>query len=307
MNYINVFLLCFLLIVVCSVSDRFAYDLEKFSVISPEFEYGFAKSSAIPSVIWTYWEHKTLPKIIQVCIDSWRRHNPGYKVVIITKENVQTYWPEYDPTVLKHNDSPARFSDFVRLNVLASHGGIWMDASIFCTKSLNWLHAHHNRGQHEFIGYFMQSFTTNPKFPVIESWFFACIPNSTIVNMWRTELMRINEYDAVSDYIHDVRKNGVDTQNIPSSLLSYLAIHVAAQSVLQKQLNNNVQKHVKVFKAEDGPFRYLSQNGWESQRSFSAMCEDEDLLSNGFFKMRGSERDYLERNEGILTACLTRV
>lgn len=64
------------------------------------------------------------------------------------------------------NDSPQRNSDFVRLI-------IWMDASIYATKSLDWIDK--ERKGKGVVGYYLPSNVTIPKYPVIDSWFIASV------------------------------------------------------------------------------------------------------------------------------------
>lgn len=250
--------------------------------------------SDIPNIIWTYWDSvKDMPPVVHTCIRSWRAMNPTYDVRLITKQNINTYWPEYRLEMLKHNDSPARFSDFVRLHVLSRHGGIWMDASMLCTRSLNWLHVQQKQTRVEVIAYYMHGFTTRPEFPVVESWFIACVPGSKLLELWKKEFMRINDYDTVQEYVDSVQAAGVDLQMLLSP--TYLTIHVAAQVVLQKQVApEDIQKVLLVLKAEDGPFKYLVSQGWDIKKAIESLCTSPRAAAAApLIKLRSTERSYL--------------
>jgi hypothetical protein len=154
-----------------------------------------------PKKIWTFWDSEKLPLVVQKCIDTWRKHNPDYEITVINKNNISNYT---DANILgmKHMESPPRLSDMVRLHVLDKHGGFWMDATIICHKSLEWI----REKNVDFFGYYLDGFTL-PEFvetsPVIESWFFACVPNSSLVNDWKNEFLEIQKYDNIDvcDYI----------------------------------------------------------------------------------------------------------
>ncbi len=90
------------------------------------------------------------------------------------------------------NKMPQRVSDIARLYAIAEHGGIWADASVLLTRSLDWvlelqvkqlvvgwsmvhLAGLQRRIMHlqekddlEFVGYYLRSDTTIPASPVIE-------------------------------------------------------------------------------------------------------------------------------------------
>jgi len=82
-------------------------------------------------------------------------------------------------------DSITRKSDFIRLELLSKYGGIWMDASIICKYSLNWIHAYQKNTDAEMVGYYINGFTTIEKYPVVENWFISCIPKSRFIELWK--------------------------------------------------------------------------------------------------------------------------
>lgn len=217
--------------------------------------------SAIPSVIWSYWDGD-IPHIVHACMDSWRRHNPHYKIILLTKDNLASH-TTFKFGALRHaNESPARFSDFVRLQILSEHGGFWIDASIICNAPLTWVHEARQRENAELVGYYNATFTTQRWFQrskVIESWFLACIPNSRFVRDWRDEFLRINNYATVDGYLDAVRKRGTDLQNIEGP--NYLAIHVSAQVIMQQQPPHSLSKgayRLYLQACEDTAFKFLA-------------------------------------------------
>jgi len=267
-----------------------------------ELSYGAEEKSEIPNLIWTFWDSPNLPKTVEKCIDSWRYYNPGYTVTLLTKQNIGKYLPEINISNLKHSrDSPARFSDFVRLHILAKYGGIWIDSSIICHKPFSWIHAIQKSTRAEFIGYYLDGFTESEwkqTSPVIESWFLAAVPNSTFVQDWKTEFIRTDNFDDIDDYLHDVIDNhSISIQNIQGP--NYLTIHVSAQKILQK---NRGKYNIFVFQAERGPYQYLALNEWDSERSIQHITNP--TKNRAFFdfpiiKMRGCERGPMDQNPNI--------
>jgi mannosyltransferase OCH1-like enzyme len=153
-------------------------------------------SNKIPNKIWTFWDGE-VPDVVEKCISSWRKYNPTYSIVVLNKENLSNYLEPQEIEILNHpnfNDSVQRFSDVVRLLILSKYGGFWIDASIICHTSFDWIHEIQEKKQVEIVGYYLDGFTLSDykiHSPVIESWFFACIPNSPFVKDWCNEFLSI--------------------------------------------------------------------------------------------------------------------
>lgn len=227
--------------------------------------------SDIPRRIWTYWDGDP-PEIVTKCIDSWKKYNPEYTITLLNKETTKHLHG------LKHGGSPNRYSDYVRLDYLSKYGGIWIDASIFLNESLDWV-----QNNNDFTGYYIDQFTIRNDWPVVESWFLSCPKNSKFMKDWRDEFFRLEEFDTVGEYLDDVKNLGVDFSKIVGP--DYLAIHVAAQKIIQK----NGPYDLKLIKAEDDAFRYLADHGWNSEEATKEFCQGK-YKSQKIVKMRGLER-----------------
>jgi hypothetical protein len=139
----------------------------------------------------------------------------------------------------------------------------------------------------EFIGYYIGGMTTSA--PVIENWFYSAPPASPFVVAWRDEFSKIADFSSVSDYVENRRNLGLDISKIINP--EYLAQHVAAQKVLQ--LDDYPRDRLFLRRAEDGPFRYLADNNWDSKVALHAACQD-SKYQGPMMKMRGVERGVLE-------------
>lgn len=91
--------------------------------------------------IWICWlqGEESAPQLVKNCINSVRRNANGHKVIIITKDNFKDYvdipdyiLEKYEKGIISH----AHFSDIMRMSLICKHGGIWIDATVFCTKKL---------------------------------------------------------------------------------------------------------------------------------------------------------------------------
>tara|TARA_Y100000389_G_C17445970_1_gene511620 strand:+ start:1259 stop:2146 length:888 start_codon:yes stop_codon:yes gene_type:complete len=254
---------------------------------------------SIPKIIWTFWDGEP-SELVKKCIRTWKRHNPDFEVIVLDKENVKTYLPDLEIDKLKHVDGIAHLSDIIRVHILALYGGIWSDASILCTKPYDWILQKQEDTNAEFVGFYIDDFTTE-KYksysPIIENWFFACVPNSQMMKDWRDKLMYSQQFASNSDYIDDLRAT-TDFQNIDGP--NYLWMHCALQNCLQK---NKGKYRFEVIKAEDGPFKYLVDSKWDKATAIDKLFECKKSPKNGdlfdvpFIKFRGCERPFLENRD----------
>jgi len=245
--------------------------------------------SDISKNIWTYWDDENkIPKTVKMCMEGWKKYNPNYKITLLTKKNFYNY-VKIPKNILSHprfNDMPQRFADLIRLWVLTEHGGVWIDSSIILRKSLDFLIPK----DIEYYGYYIDSMTKNKKYPVIENWFFACVKNSKFMRLWRDEFSSIVKYPSTEKYIESRKKMGVDFQGI--YIPNYLTMHISAQKILQ--IDKYPLNSIILKKAEDGPLKYLFEKKWNAKNAFKLACNNSQY--NTFMKMRGNERNVLEKN-----------
>ena len=202
-------------------------------------------------------------EVVEKCVESWKFYNPSYKVVILNKSNCRHYIDDDIDSIKHGKDSMARFSDYVRLCVLAKYGGFWIDASIICHHPFTWLHGVQKKLDVELVGYYMDGFTLEeykPYCPVIESWFFACIPNSNYMKDWKNEFLSTKDYNTIDDYLTNIDSQLISRQKI-GGLSNYLAIHIAAQKIMQ---TNRDKYNICLFSECNGPLKPLCENGWDS-------------------------------------------
>jgi hypothetical protein len=94
--------------------------------------------------IFVFWNQgwKDAPYICKMCLNSWRKYNgDAYEIVAIDNETISHYIN--DPVIVKTINDIGTFkswtqaSDLLRINLLAMHGGFWVDSTMLCTKPIN--------------------------------------------------------------------------------------------------------------------------------------------------------------------------
>lgn len=191
----------------------------------------------LPKIVWTHWDSDDLPEVCRLCIARTRRVLHDWDVRFITT-----------PEFLKLYSPPAEFgslakqaqSDFIRLWLLKEYGGTWMDISIVLNKSLNDLYDESVATQAECTGFYLDGYTTNPSYPVFESWFIMAPIGSRVIASWYEEF-----YKAVTmgfaKYKKAAQAEGVDMQRIfQNENDTYLTIHLCYQVVIQKRMQANI-------------------------------------------------------------------
>ena len=209
----------------------------------------------IPKVIWTYWHDKSnMPETVQKCIESWRKHCPGWDIRILGQGDTETY---------RHSvDSSQKHSDFVRLDMLQKHGGVWMDASVFLNGPLDWIYEDPGA---DFVGYEFKRNEMRPEWPYVENWFMAAPKGSRFIGDWHREFMKYNEYPSVDEYVKN-EMEGVDLSGVPS--LSYHSAYMSCQKCIQKMGPYNL----KLTVADTDGFKHLQDTGWNYEAAAKNFC-----------------------------------
>ncbi len=129
----------------------------------------------VPKTIWFLWLQGIVnaPIIVRKCYQSWLVQNPGWDVVVLDQSSIRDY-----VSIETLHMTPQALSDILRINILAEHGGVWVDATCFCMKPLDsWLFDNMSTG----------FFAFNRPGPdrMLSSWFLASEINNRITLTYR--------------------------------------------------------------------------------------------------------------------------
>ncbi len=94
-------------------------------------------------IIWQYWgtgwNDDDLPDIVRLCRKSVEKYKGDYEVIRLSDENINEYieLPEFIQEKKKKGQIPFPFfADILRLALLYTYGGVWLDATILLTDFL---------------------------------------------------------------------------------------------------------------------------------------------------------------------------
>ena len=114
------------------LEKKYKWKLEEFDKAYTEKEH---KSS---DTIWICWFQgmDNAPDLVKKCYQSVIKNNPDKKVIVITEKNISDYvtFPEYIVTKWKQGViTHTHMTDLLRLELLITYGGLWLDATVLCT------------------------------------------------------------------------------------------------------------------------------------------------------------------------------
>ncbi len=113
------------------LAARYAHALDGL----PAHAAGAKKSS---NQVWVCWLQgmQNAPMFVQHCFRSLQENLPDREIVLITSDNFEKYVTLPDYILEKWRSgviTNTHFTDILRLELLISYGGAWIDATVLCT------------------------------------------------------------------------------------------------------------------------------------------------------------------------------
>lgn len=253
-----------------------------------------ASTAAVPKVLWTYWQTAPAPDFVQACLDNWQQHAPDHQVRLLDRSSLLQWLPELRADF---DTLPAyRQADWLRVQLLARHGGIWMDASMLLSRDLSWLHETQRRRAADYVGFYIDRYTTRPELPIVENWMMASVPGGRFVTALAEAFdSALDEgAEALLARLEAEGRHGRVVQGLTEDFQRYLLMHVAASELLDRQPQ---LARLVLLRAEDGPFAWHAGVGWRKRHFFArlALAPCPRMLP-AVLKLRGGDRTVVARN-----------
>ncbi len=141
---------------------------------------GDARGHGGERLVWITWfqGETAAPPLVKTCIESWRRHNPTWDVRVLDQNTLKDVRAFENIPPAARRLPHAALSDVVRVNLLATQGGVWTDASCLCRAALDsWL-----PDVTRPAGFF--GFDRPSPDRLIASWFLASEADHVLVRRW---------------------------------------------------------------------------------------------------------------------------
>jgi hypothetical protein len=145
-------------------------------------------------IVYILWLQgfENAPFPVKHCLQSWIDYNPTWNIVQLDENCLSKYinLDEVIPRLLQNpNVLKCHIADIVRLLLLEKYGGVWVDATTFCNRSLDeWLPEYVKTGFFAF---------DKPRFPVItkklflSNWFLYSEKRNHIITQWSKKMVEL--------------------------------------------------------------------------------------------------------------------
>lgn len=251
-------------------------------------------SAPIPRIIWTYWHAAPPPDFIQGCLENWQRFAPDHEIRRLDRNSALNWLPalrtDFDAL-------PAyRQADWLRIQLLARHGGVWMDASMLLACDLDWLHQQRERCAASYVGFYIDRFTTRPDQPIVENWLMAAAPGCPFARALADAFDQALDEgaEAVLARLAEQGRTARVLQALDPDSQRYLLMHVVVADLLDRHA---AAYRLVLLRAEDGPFAWLSRVGWRKTHLYVRIgltpCP---RRLPALLKLRGNDRRVVEKH-----------
>lgn len=186
------------------LAERYGHILREAVLASRQRE---KEEGKVPPIIWTCWLQGVdqASDFIHLCMASQRKCWEGFEQHILTLDNLHE-WVDIPQFVIDKYVSKkmpaALFSDILRMAVLKKYGGIWLDASVFCTGFLNESLQRQRESILDSPFTIFRYYRRGEKQPSgLSSWFIAAHSGSEIATVVYDMLVAYwRDYDCTIDY-----------------------------------------------------------------------------------------------------------
>lgn len=242
-----------------------------------------------PKKIWIYWQGNEC-NLVQTCVEKIKLFNPKFELYFLNQDSIKKYSQiDYDNY---SQLTPQLKSDLIRLDLLTTYGGYWLDASILTFENLDWIQELITNHKTNSFGYYRRKNTIIPSYPVIETWLLATPPNQDFFKAWKNELIHVIERTPKA-YIKHLKESLLDAQDYFQKIgrLEYLCAYVAAQRVMRNHLPS-----MTLINCDQNAFLLQTQFQWDKYKVLHALAIDKKPETMPkLIKLVGKERNLINK------------
>lgn len=244
-----------------------------------------AGKSAIPKVIWMYWDTPAPPEAIMAFYNKMKAINSQHDIILLDRNSLKKYLPmlhfDHQEIGLAHR------CDVIRLALLKRYGGIWVDCATLVYRDFSWVH---QRSGYDLVGYYSDASTLEKRFPVIESWFMAAPPDNPFISRWLTLMMPLTKISA--EHYYRQIKGRPDFARIKQAVPGGSAFISHYLSQLAMRETDGVNLYLK--KCESSAFYYQHVfKGNSLKMSLFLLCIRQPAFHPNLIKLSHSDRQFL--------------
>jgi hypothetical protein len=126
------------------------------------------------------------PPVVQQCVESWKFHHTHWKIELLDISKVSNYIT-LEPVFLS-SIAKCELANVIRMLLLEKYGGVWVDATVFCTKSLDdWL------GSYIQQGFF--AFDRPGRDRLLSNWFLYAEQDNYLLQKWCSATLHFHRHN----------------------------------------------------------------------------------------------------------------
>ena len=102
------------------------------------YKFEIYTKNDMDNIIWIFWYQgmENAPELIKKCYQSVKKNLNNYKIILLDKNNYMSYVDIPDYIIEKFEKKMitiTHFSDLLRSAILVKYGGLWLDATVYCS------------------------------------------------------------------------------------------------------------------------------------------------------------------------------
>jgi hypothetical protein len=242
--------------------------------------------STLPKIVWTHWDSENPPEQVQKIVERMRKILPDWQVRFITTDQYLTSINQEEIPPGFQNLKVQHQADWIRLKLLKSYGGCWIDSGIILNQSINPLYRECVSNKADLLVFKILKTQTNPKYPIGENWFIMAPPNSPVITVWLDEYERAIRM-GFKRYQDKIKEEGVDLQKLTEYGV-YLTQHGSYQKVIQQRMPPGAKIIYHV--AEDTMFKIHATCNWDKSCIHKKLQDVKYCRTIPYIKLRGGDR-----------------
>jgi hypothetical protein len=256
------------------------------------------QKNTYPKILWIYWDKEELPHNIKLIKDYNNDKLKDWDLRYLNINTLKEYIPESAYHAKYYDLVSANKSDWIRLYLLYTYGGCWLDAGIIVNNStaLNDIY-NTSVSTNSSLTVFKNvppdatfKHVSGTNLPLlIDSWFILAPQGSPIVKAWLHEFTTAIS-SGFLNYKRKIMKEGTNLSKIggtdPDD--TYLMVHMCIQHVLQKKLQTIPP--IMILDASVSMFKIQNMCNWDNDCLVDKLNNDPKSKTLPYIKLINSNR-----------------
>lgn len=147
-----------------------------------KFFYNDYNKIELSDKVWMYWSQgfNNAPTLVKKCVSQAKKFF-GNRLVLLDDDNLYNYIELPSFIKKKYNNgiiSKTHFSDILRISLLALHGGLWLDSTVYITSN----NTYNLIKNEKLFVYKAFNLDDSDEYPIVaSSWLISCCKNNNII------------------------------------------------------------------------------------------------------------------------------